>query len=276
MRTFDFTDAIIRRPGRSVVRGILKDSGVVPEFDRVVAEHTAYVEALRSAGLIVEVLPPLEDFPDSVFVEDPALVFSEGAVVLRPGTPTRAGEGEHMRPVLQRRFDTVLELPGEFHADGGDVLAMPKAVFIGLSRRTDRDGAEALSALLRELGLAAHIVETPAGSLHLKSAVSALDEETVLTGAAIAGSGIFSGFSTIVPPHEERMAHALRINEIVFVPSHFPRTADLLAKQNYVVRLLEVAEIRKLDAGLPCMSLRWFDRRRAQAKAEARRASALV
>jgi dimethylargininase len=259
MRTFDFTDAIVRTPGRSVVKGILKDSEIVPEFDRVVAEHTAYVEALRSAGLSIEVLPPLEEFPDSVFVEDPALVFSGGAVLLRPGTPTRAGESEPMRAVLQRRFHTVLELPGGLYADGGDVLPMANAVFIGLSRRTNRNGAEALSGLLRQLGLPARIVETPAGSLHLKSAVSALDGETVLTSAAIAGSGIFSGFSTIVTPDEEQSAHALRINGVVFVPAHFPRTADLLASRGYDVRPLEVVEIRKLDAGLPCMSLRWFD-----------------
>lgn len=261
MRPFDFTDAIVRLPGRSVVQGILKDTDVVPEFDRVVREHTAYVEALRAAGLNVEVLPPLEEFPDSVFVEDPALVFSNGAVLLRPGTATRAGEGEHMRPVLQRCFETVLELPDNLYADGGDVLTVPGGVFIGLSRRTNRPGAEELSGLLDQLGLHPRIVETPPGSLHLKSAVSIVDEETLLAGRAIAEAGIFQGFGILVPPpDEERSAHALRINDIVFVPAHLPGTADLLAKQGYDVRLLEVAEIRKLDAGLPCMSLRWFDR----------------
>src|SRR6266849_3069215 len=100
MRVFDFTEAIVRFPGRSVVRGILRDRDTVPDYDRVAAEHTAYVDAFRSAGLNIEVLPPLEAFPDSVFVEDPALVFSHAAVLLRPGTPTRLGEGEEMRLVL--------------------------------------------------------------------------------------------------------------------------------------------------------------------------------
>ena len=259
MRNFDFTDAIVRLPGRSVVNGILKDPEVVPEFDQVVREHAAYIDAMQAAGLNVEVLPPLEDFPDSIFVEDPALVFSGGAVLLRPGTPSRAGESEHLRKVLQRRFGTMLELPPSLYADGGDVLTVPGGVFIGLSRRTSREGAEALSRLLRQFDLKATIVEPPPGSLHLKSAVSILDEETLLAGAAIANSGIFRGYEILVPaPEEDRSAHALRINDMLFAPAHFPRTAELLAKRGYAVRLLEVAEIRKLDAGLPCMSLRWF------------------
>jgi dimethylargininase len=260
MRIFDFTDATVRLPGRSVVKGILKDANIVPKFNRVAAEHAAYVNALRSAGLRVEVLPPLEEFPDSVFVEDPALVFSNGAVLLRPGTPTRAGESEHLRPVLQRQFDTVLELPGDVYVDGGDVLSVPGGVFIGLSRRTNREGAEALSSLLRQLDLNATIVEPPPGSLHLKSAVSIMDEETLLASAAITKSGMFEGFEIVVPPAEEdRSAHVLRINDMVFVPAHFPRSADMLARRGYNVNLLEAREIRKLDAGLSCMSLRWFD-----------------
>jgi len=258
VRIFDFTDAIVRLPGRSVVEGILKDPDIIPEFDRVMAEHTAYVEALRSAGLRVEVLSALEAFPDSVFVEDPAVVFSNGAVLLRPGTPTRLGESEELRPVLRRRFETVLELSGEEHADGGDVLTAQDGVFIGLSRRTNPLGAEALAILLGQLNLTARIVEPPPGSLHLKSAVSVLDEQTLLTSAAIAETGIFRGYRMLVSPDGERSAHALRVNDTVFVPAHFPRTGDLLAKEGYCVKPLEVAEIRKLDAGLPCMSLRWL------------------
>ena len=265
MRLFDFTDAIVRLPGRSVVGGILKDSTIVPEFDRVVAEHTAYVSALRTAGLTVEVLPPLEEFPDSVFVEDPALVFSAGAVLLRPGTSSRAGEGEPMRATLQRRFETVLELSQNLYADGGDVLSVPGGVFVGLSRRTNREGAEALCGLLRKFDLETTIVEPPPGSLHLKSAVSILDEETLLASATIAKSGMFEDFEILVPPPEEdRSAHALRVNDTLLVPGHFPRTAELLLKRGYSVTPLEVAEIRKLDAGLPCMSLRWFDYQRRQ------------
>lgn len=259
MRVFDFTDAIVRLPGQSVVSGILRDADIVPEYARVLGEHTAYIEALHSAGLRVEVLPPLEAFPDSVFVEDPALVFSNGAVLLRPGTPSRAGESEYLRAILQQRFETVLELPPDLYVDGGDVLTIPGGVFVGLSRRTSREGAEGLSRLLRRFDLDVRIVDPPPGYLHLKSAVSILDEQTLLASAAIAESGLFSGFEILVPaPEEDRSAHALRVNDFLLVPAHFPRTAEVLAKKGYAVKPLELAEIRKLDAGLSCMSLRWF------------------
>jgi len=259
VRIFDFTDAIVRLPGRSVLKGILKDPNVVPDFDHVLREHASYIEALKAAGLRVEVLSPLEEFPDSIFVEDPALVFSAGAVLLRPGTPSRAAEGQHLAAVLRRRFETVLELPPNLYADGGDVLTVPGGVFIGLSRRTGREAAAALSSLVGQFDLDATIVEPPRGSLHLKSAVSILDEETLLASAAIAKSGIFRAFEILEPaPAEDQFAHALRINDTLFVPAHFPRTAEMLSNEGYNVTLLEAAEIRKLDAGLSCMSLRWF------------------
>jgi len=258
MRVFDFDHAIVRTPGRSVVNGLRDDVSATPRFERVLEQHTAYVAALRAAGLAVDVLPPLEDFPDSVFVEDPALVFPEGAVLLRPGVASRLGEAEHMREPLSRHFDRVLALEGEEHADGGDVLVTPQAVLIGLSRRTTRRGAEALVRRLAELGREARIAETPAGILHFKTASSLLDENTVMTTQAMAVSGAFAGLKTIVVPEgEEGAANFLRINDVVFVGACYPRTLDLLRRSGFDARGLAVSEIRKLDAGLSCMSLRW-------------------
>lgn len=258
MRVFDFDHAIVREPGLSVVDGIRSDPASVPSHAGVLREHRAYVAALRAAGLAVDVLPPLEAFPDSVFVEDPALVFPEGAVLLRPGVASRLGEAEHMREPLSRHFDRVLALEGEEYADGGDVLVTPQAVLIGLSRRTTRKGAEALVRRLAELGREARIAETPAGILHFKTASSLLDEHTVMTTRAMAARGAFAGLKTIVVPEgEEAAANFLRINDVVFVGACYPRTLDLLTRSGFDARGLAVSEIRKLDAGLSCMSLRW-------------------
>ena len=258
MRVFDFTHAIVREPGRSVVGGI-RSTPAAPSYDGVLKEHRAYVAALRAAGLEVDILPPLEAFPDSVFVEDPALVFPEGAILLRPGVASRLGEAEEMRGALNRHFDRVLELQGEEYADGGDVLVTAGEVFIGLSRRTNRAGAEALAGKLGQLGRKARIAETPAAILHFKTASSLLNEDTVMATRKMAESGIFSGFRVIVVPDgEEGAANFLRVNDVVFVGDRFPRTLDLLRREGFDAKGLPVTEVAKLDAGLSCMSLRWF------------------
>ncbi len=256
-RIFDFTQAIMRRPGTSVVKGLRAGGGADPSFDGVLREHSAYAAALAAAGLGVTMLGPLEDYPDAIFVEDPALVFPEAAILLNPGAPSRAGEGAYLRPALAAQFNQVLEL-GEGHADGGDVLVLPGRILIGLSARTDPAGAEALAGLLEGLGRRAQVVETPTGVLHLKTASSLIDEETVLAAPALAATGVFAGLRVLeVPPGEEAGANVLRVNDALIVGAGFPRLHDLL--DGYGARLvpLENTEIAKIDAGFTCMSLRW-------------------
>jgi dimethylargininase len=258
MRVFDFTHALVREPGRSVVDGLRGGTGGAPAYEGVAREHLAYVEALRAAGLAVDVLPPLETFPDSMFVEDPALVFCEGAILLRPGAPSREGEREEMRPALARHFGRVLELTEGEYVDGGDVLVTPLTIFIGLSARTNRAGAEALRAKLKELGRDACIARTPGTILHFKTASALLGEDTIVATKAMADSGVFAGFRVLPAPEgEEAAANLVRINDVVLVGDCYPRTIDMLAMEGVDVRPLPVSEVAKLDAGLSCMSLRW-------------------
>ncbi|APG94619.1 dimethylarginine dimethylaminohydrolase family protein [Sinorhizobium americanum] len=257
---YHFNSIIAREPARSVVDGLRAQYRGSPSYAGVKAEHDAYLAAMRAAGVEATVLPALEAFPDSIFVEDPALVFTEGAVVLRPGAATRVRETEEIAPTLRDLFDTVLDLPTGY-ADGGDVLTTQESVMIGLSARTDRAGAEALQACLDELGRKSKIVETPEGVLHFKTDCSLLDEETVLSTNRLARSGVFQNFrQMLIPEGEEAAANALRVNEVVMVGADFPRTIEMLDKAGYKVVALKTTEIGKIDAGLSCMSLRWFSR----------------
>lgn len=257
---YRFNSAIVREPARSVVDGLRADDRGDPDFDGVAAEHAAYIGAMRAAGVEVTILPALEDYPDSIFVEDPALVFSAGAIVLRPGAVSRQGEAALLAPVLNERFARVLNLPGAGFADGGDILSAPDRVMIGLSARTSPDGARALSGCLEELGYASEIVTTPRGVLHFKTDCSLLDEETILSTSRLAASGVFAGLRTrLVPEGEEAAANALRVNDVVMVGAGFPRTIEMLDTAGYRVVPLATTEIGKVDAGLSCMSLRWFD-----------------
>jgi dimethylargininase len=257
VRAFDFTHAILRRPGASAVKGLRANGGPDPDFTGLLAEHAAYAAALAATGLAVAMLDPLESHPDSLFVEDPALVFPEGAILLRPGAPSRKDEGESLRADLNSRFDQVLELD-EGHADGGDVLVMPDRVFIGLSARTDRKGAEGLARLFDQLGYKAEIAETPPEVLHLKTASSLIDEETVLATAALAASGIFASYRVIeVPSGAEGGANVLRVRDTLLVGQGHPAIVDLLDGRGAEVVTLANREIARIDAGLTCMSLRW-------------------
>lgn len=260
---FHFDQALVRTPGAGVSGGLRAVDRGAPTRDGVQGELDAYVAALQAAGVTVETLDALDEFPDSIFVEDPALVFGEGAILLRPGAPSRRGEVAAMAPVLRRRFDTVLELTEGF-VEGGDVLVTPGVVLIGLSERTDGTGAEALKILLEELGRRGEIVSTPPGVLHFKTDCSLLDEQTVLATARLAAARAFQRYRVIVTPQgEEAAANALRVNGKVFLGDRFPRTADRLTAAGYEVVLLPSAQIALLDAGFSCLSLRWNSGRSA-------------
>ena len=261
MRVFDFNSAIVRSPGKSVVNGLRANGGPAPSFESIVAEHGTYVAALRAAGVRVQTLAALEQFPDSIFVEDPALVFSEAAVLLRPGAQSRLGEAQELSTVLAAQFPELLRLSNGF-ADGGDILVTPGRVLIGLSARTDATGAKALQNLLASIGRASQVIDTPRGTLHLKSDCSLIDEETVLATKGLAESGILEGFEIlVVPPEERSAANAVRVNDVVFVRAGCPRTLEMISRRGLKVTTLPVSEIAKIDAGLSCMSLRWLDMR---------------
>lgn len=258
---FHFDQALVRTPGAAVARGLRAVDRGAPTREGVQRELDAYVAALQAAGVEVETLEALDAFPDSIFLEDPALVFSNGAILLRPGAPSRLGEAAALAPVLRRRFDTVLELAEGF-VEGGDVLVTPEVVLIGLSERTNGEGAEALKVLLGKLGRRGEIVSTPPGVLHFKTNCSLLDEQTVLATPRLAASRAFERYRVILTPRgEEAAANALRVNDQVLLGDRFPRTADRLSAAGFHVVPLPNAQIALLDAGFSCLSLRWSSKR---------------
>jgi dimethylargininase len=253
-RVFDFDRAIVREPAASVVDG-LRSGPESPAFEPVLAEHRAYVAALEAAGVAVERLPALPDHPDSVFVEDPAFVLPEGAILLRPGAPSRFGEAALLEPALHRHFAHVGRVDEGF-VDGGDILILPGEILVGLSARTDLAGARRFCELARDLGRKARIVEPPPALLHLKTGSALVDEGVLIAVPALAG--LFPGFELLVTPDgEEQSANLIRVNDRILMASGFPRTAALLADRGLETVETPASEIAKIDAGLSCMSLRW-------------------
>ncbi len=258
-RSFEFSHGISRIPGKSVAGGIRIDGeGVDPDPELFARQHRQYTEAVKAAGVELTILDALEQFPDSVFVEDPVLCVDGAAIVLRPGAPSRFGEAAAIRPVLASMFPRVIDLPDGGFVDGGDVLLTEEEALIGSSDRTDDRGVAALAEILAEFGYRTRAVDTPEGVLHFKSDCGLLDESTIFSTKRLAASGCFEGYRVIeAPAGEEAAANLIRINDHVFLNSGFPRSRALLLDAGYDVVTLDTSEAARVDGGLSCMTLRF-------------------
>ena len=257
-RSVNFTHTVVREPPLSVAAGLREIDSGDPDIQAFRQQHTLYCDALRRCGVKVIALPALESCPDSVFIEDAALCFTDAAVVLHPGAPSRRAESASLRPYLQDIFVSVYELEGGGHVDGGDVLVTDTTVFAGLSARTDRAGLAALQAVVETLGYQFRAVDTPAGVLHFKSDCALLDPDTVLATSRLASGDCFDGLQVLVVPEgEEAAANCIRVNQHVLLSEGYPRTQELLAAAGYSLIELPTDQAALLDGGLSCLSLRF-------------------
>ncbi|MDQ3039101.1 MAG: arginine deiminase family protein [Pseudomonadota bacterium] len=218
-------------------------------------QHAAYCRALESLGCDVIELPPLPGYPDSVFVEDVALVFDEVAIATRPGAESRRGEGEAVHEVLGRLLPLLrIKAPGTL--DGGDVLCVGRRVFVGISARTNDAGRAQLRDMLAPHGYTVEAVATRE-CLHLKSAVTLVSDDTLLVNPAwLVDASPFAGYTKIeVHPEEEHAANAVRIDDALLYPDCFPKTLAKLRAQGLNVTTVDVSELQKAEGAVTCCSL---------------------
>ena len=217
-------------------------------------QHAEYEKILRSLGCEVRQLPALHDHPDSVFVEDTALVFDECAVITRPGAESRRGEtadvADALRP-LRRLYH--IEAPGTL--DGGDVLRVGKRVHVGMSMRSNEDGARQLADALSAHGYS--VTRTAMRDcLHLKTAASTLPDNVLLLDPRLVDAGSFDGARSInVHPDEPEAANVLVVDDTVIVPASAPRTREMLDTAGYRTLSVDGSELAKAEGGLTCCCL---------------------
>ena len=218
------------------------------------AQHRAYQQLLGKCGARVISLPAEPALPDSMFVEDPAIVLPELAVIFPLGTESRRAEAASIAQALSKfRKLAYLTLPGT--AEGGDILQVGRRIFAGLSRRTNSEGIRQLVAILAPHGYQVISVEVT-GCLHLKSAVTCIGRNTLLANRAWFDTKPFAGFEWIdVDPQEPHAANALPIHDTVIFPASFPRTAARLERAGFHVSRLDISELQKAESGLTCSSL---------------------
>jgi dimethylargininase len=255
--------ALTRAVPRSIDRCELTHLAREPiDYARAVAQHDAYEDALRRAGCRVQRLPDAPDLPDSVFVEDTAVVFDEVAVMARPGAATRRAEVDAMIEALRpyRRL-AFIEAPGTL--DGGDVLVTPGRVFAGISGRTNPEGARQLGAHIAPFGF--DVIAVPVdGCLHLKSAVTLLPDlqpegrgyHPLLINASWVDRKYFAGFDLIeIDPSEPAAANVLALDRWVICAEEHPRTRVRLEALGCTVLPVPAGELAKAEGGVTCCSV---------------------
>lgn len=247
--------AITRRPGPAIARCALTHIDRQPiDFALAAKQHARYEEALAELGYVVVSLPPSDELPDAPFVEDTAVVLGEAALICRPGEATRRSETEDIAKLLEERVHVEnVEAPATI--DGGDVLVVGKRVFVGVSTRTNEEGARRLAVFAERRGYVVSSVPV-GGSLHLKTAVTALSDTTLLMNPRWVDAASFAGFEIVDVDEEEPFGgNVLRCGSTILYPTEFSRTLEKIRPFVDQVVSLPFNELLKAEAGLTCCSI---------------------
>jgi dimethylargininase len=251
-----FTKAIVRKPGKSLVIGLTEAGLGKPNYDKAIKQHAGYVKALQNCGLEVLELPADENFPDSTFIEDVALLTPHCAVITNPGAPSRKGEIVSIKEVIREYYKDVEEIHSPGTVEAGDIMMVGNHFYIGLSNRTNAAGAEHMISILNKYGMTGSTVKLEK-VLHLKTGLAYLENNNLIACGEFLSNSEFKKFNIIEIPEEENYgANCVWINDKVLVPEGYPVTKCKIKAAGYNVIEIDVSEFRKLDGGLSCLSLR--------------------
>lgn len=253
-----FNHVICRTPCKALVDGLTSANLGKPNYEKALEQHNAYIRALQTCDVDITILPPNEQFPDSVFVEDTVLCTPHCAIITRPGAESRRQETMLIEETIHRFYANKVEYissPGTVEA--GDIMMVGSHYYIGLSARTNQHGAEQMISLLKKYGLTASIV-TLEKVLHLKTGLSYLENNNLLAAGEFTTKPEFSHFNIIeIAEDEAYAANCIWVNNRVIMPVGYPNTHKKIASLGYSIIEVDTSEFRKIDGGLSCMSLRF-------------------
>lgn len=252
-----FKYAIVRKPSRSMIEGISEAELGLPNYDNAIKQHDDYIEALKECGLEVTELPAVEEYPDSCFVEDPALMTPHCAILTNPGVESRRGEVAHIADAVRKFYDNVEEIKSPGFVEAGDIMMVGDHYYIGLSERTNQEGADQMIAILEKYGMSGSVVEM-SEVLHLKTGLGYLEDNNLVACGEFLTKPEFQKYNIMeIDQKDSYSANSVWINGTVLVPKGFESTVDLIKNKGYKVREVDVSEYQKLDGGLSCLSLRF-------------------
>lgn len=255
-----FQHVIVRRPCRALVEGIT--SGLYPgkpDYELALRQHDAYIEALKQCDVDVTILPADERYPDSCFVEDPAILTRKCAIITNPGAASRNGEKEEIVDAVRSFYPEekieYIKDPGTL--EGGDVMMVGDHFFVGRSARTNEEGIRQLTEILAKYGMTCSEVSLEK-VLHLKTGVNYLENHTMLVSGEFTEKPEFMRYNRVIIPEEEAYAaNCIWVNDTVIVPEGYPAVLDAVRGLGYRALTVDTSEFRKLDGGLSCLSLRF-------------------
>lgn len=250
--------AIVRGVPRSIDQCELTHLERSPiDYELAEDEHAEYVRALAELGCRIVHLPALDDLPDSVFVEDTAVVMDELAILTRPGAESRRAEVDTIAPTLGE-YRPLIRMVAPATLDGGDVLRLGRQVWLGRSQRTNQEGIDQLRSLLEPFGYRVQCLDV-SGCLHLKTAVTAVrsgEKPLLLINPDWIDAEVFGGLETIdVNPAEPMAANALEIEGTVLFPAQYEKTRKRLIDAGLEIRTVPAGELAKAEGGLTCCSV---------------------
>lgn len=251
-----FTKAIVRKPGTTFSQGLSSSNLGKPDYQLCLKQHKAYIEALKICGLEVIELEAEENFPDSTFVEDTAIVTEKCAIITHPGHESRRGETKSIANEL-KKYRPIEQIIAPGTLDGGDIMQVEGRFFIGLSDRTNKEGAAQLTGFLNKYGYTASTIEVK-DILHLKSGVNYIGDGIIVLMESLKDLNEVSSFKKIlIKPEETYASNCLRINDCIVMAKGFPDTKKKLSATSYKIIELDMSEFEKMDGGLSCLSLRF-------------------
>ncbi|WP_019243540.1 MULTISPECIES: dimethylarginine dimethylaminohydrolase family protein [Bacillus] len=252
-----FKNVIVKSPGESYVKGLTTSNLGKPDYGKLLVQHQAYVEALKKCGVSVTHMPANEEFPDSTFVEDTAVLTPEFAAVTNPGAESRNKEIIEMEPILKKFYEKLYYIKNPGTLDGGDILQIENHFYIGISDRTNEDGARQLKEILEGEGYVVSIVPLQK-FFHLKTGIAYLGNNTIVAAGEFIDHPDFAQYEKIiVPTEEEYAANCILVNEYVIIPKGYENTKRQIEEVGLKTIELEMSEFQKQDGGLSCLSLRF-------------------
>ena len=253
-----FSHIIARTPAKSLINGLTSANLGKPDYQKALDQHNNYIRALQQCDVDITILPASEEFPDSVFVEDVALCTPHCAIITRPGAETRRAETTLITEAINRFYPNKVEyIQASGTVEAGDIMMVDKHFYIGLSARTNQEGAKQMIAILEKYGLSGSVV-TLEKVLHLKTGLAYLEHNNLLAAGEFITKPEFQHLNIIeIPEEESYAANCIWVNDRVIMPAGYPITKAKITALGYQVIEVDTSEYRKIDGGVSCMSLRF-------------------